>query len=49
MWGKGLHSYTMVRVTLGRQCDYLGRVPKNVKFPVDKVLDDSSYLSWIAQ
>jgi len=38
----------MVRATLGRQGDYLGRVPKNVKFPIDKVLADGSYLSWIA-
>jgi hypothetical protein len=28
--------------------NYLGRVPKNVKFPVEKVLEDGSYLSWIA-
>ena len=48
MWDRGLHSYTMVRATLGRQGDYLGRVPKNVKFPIDKVLADGSYLSWIA-
>lgn len=38
----------MVRATLAQKCDYLGRVPKNVKFPVEKVLDDGSYLSWIA-
>ncbi len=25
-----------------------GRVPANVKFSVEKVLDDGSYLSWIA-
>ncbi len=48
MWDRGLHSYTMVRATLAQQCDYLGRIPKNVKFPVEKVLDDGSYLSWIA-
>ena len=29
-------------------CDYLGRVPANVKFSVEKDLDDGSYLSWIA-
>jgi hypothetical protein len=37
----------MVRATLAQKCDYLGRVPKNVKFPVEKVLGDGSYLSWI--
>lgn len=48
MWDRGLHSYRMVHATLERRCHYLGRVPKNVKFPVNKVLDDGSYLSWIA-
>ncbi len=48
MWDRGLHSYAMVRATLTKKCDYLGRVPKNVKFPVEKVLEDGSYLSWIA-
>ena len=48
MWDRGLHSYRMVHATLNQECDYLGRVPKNVKFSVDKVLDDGSYLSWIA-
>jgi hypothetical protein len=48
MWDRGLHSYAMVRATLGQKCDYLGRVPKNVKFQVELVLEDGSYLSWIA-
>ncbi|WP_229555209.1 IS4 family transposase [Nostoc sp. XA010] len=48
MWDRGLHSYTMVQATLRQKCNYLGRVPKNVKFPVEKVLEDGSYLSWIA-
>ena len=47
MWG-GLHSYRMVHATLERGCKYLGPVPKNVKFSVYKMLDDGSYLSWIA-
>lgn len=38
----------MVQATLAQQCNYLGRVPKNVKFPVEKVLEDGSYMSWIA-
>ena len=48
MWDRGLHSYSMVQATLTQKCDYLGRVPNNVKFPVEKVLSDASYLSWIA-
>jgi hypothetical protein len=48
MWDRGLHSYVMVMETLSQGADYLGRMPKNVKFPVDKVLEDGSYLSWIA-
>lgn len=47
MWDRGLHSYAMVQATRKRECDYLGRVPANVKFVVEKVLDDGSYLSWI--
>ena len=47
MWDRGLHSYVMVRATLARSCHYLGRVPANVKFEVELVLDDGSYLSWI--
>jgi len=48
MWDRGLHSYHMVNATLVSQCHYLGRVPANVKLQVEKVLDDGSYLSWIA-
>ncbi len=48
MWDRGLHSYRMVHATKNRGCQYLGRVPKNVKFSVEKVLEDGSYLSWIA-
>ena len=47
MWDRGLHSYRMVNSTLTQGCQYLGRVPANVKFPAHKVLDDGSYLSWI--
>ncbi|OWY62874.1 IS4 family transposase [cyanobacterium TDX16] len=47
MWDRGLHSYTMVQAILATGCDYLGRVPANVKFEVEKVLDDGSYLSSI--
>ena len=48
MCDRGLHSYAMVSATLTQGCHYLGRVPANVKFSVEKVLDDGSYLSWIA-
>ena len=47
MWDRGLHSYRMVNATLTQGCEYLGRVPKNVKFPAHKILEDGSYLSWI--
>ena len=48
MWDRGLHSYAMVQATLAKGCEYLGRVPANVKFVVEETLDDGSYLSWIA-
>lgn len=48
MWDRGLHSYAMVNATLAQGCDYLGRVPANVKFEVVQVLADGSYFSWIA-
>jgi len=47
MWDRGLHSYAMVNATLAQGCDYLGRISANVKFEVEKVLDDGSYLSLI--
>lgn len=47
MWDRGLHSYTMVQATLATGCEYLGRVPVNVKLSEEKLLDDGSYLSWI--
>lgn len=48
MWDRGLHSYQMVQATGIRKCHYLGRVPKNVKFDVVKILEDGSYLSLIS-
>ena len=47
MWDRGLHSYKMVNATLKQSCHYLVRLPANVKFDVEQVLDDGSYLSWI--
>jgi hypothetical protein len=31
MWDRGLHSYAMVSATVSKGCDYLGRIPSNVK------------------
>jgi Insertion element 4 transposase N-terminal/Transposase DDE domain len=47
MWDRGLHSYKMVNATIKQSCHYLGRLPANVKFEVEEVLEDGSYLSWI--
>ena len=47
MWDRGLHSYAMVQASLAKGCDYLGRIPANVKFLVEDPLADGSYLSWI--
>lgn len=47
MWDRGLHSYEMVQKTVSKGCDYLGRIPANVKFLTEKPLEDGSYLSWI--
>lgn len=47
MWDRGLHSYEMAQKTVSKGCDYLGRIPANVKFLVEKPLEDGSYLSWI--
>jgi hypothetical protein len=46
MWDRGLHSYHLVRATQMQGCHFLGRVPANVKFVPEKVLD-GSYLAWI--
>jgi hypothetical protein len=47
MWDRGLHSFEMVQTTVSKGCDYLGRIPANVKFVAEKPLADGSYLSWI--
>ena len=47
MWDRGLHSYAMVQATVVKGCDYLGRIPANVKFLAEQLLSDGSYLSWI--
>ena len=45
MWDRGLHSYQMVQATQKQGCHFLGRVPANVKFVPEQVLDDGSYLA----
>jgi len=47
MWDRGLDSYAMVEATFSKGCEYLGRIPSNVKFLNETQLDDGSYLSWI--
>ena len=47
MWDRGLHSYQMVQATQKQGCHFLGRVPANVKFVPEQILDDGSYLAWI--
>ncbi len=47
MWDRGLHSYGMVEATTSKGCEYLGRIPSNVKFLNETQLNDGSYLSWI--
>lgn len=36
-----------MQATVFKGCDYLGRIPINVKFLVEEPLVDGSYLSWI--
>lgn len=47
MWDRGLHSYEMVQSTLAQGCDYLGRIPANVKFLAEEPFADGSYLNLI--
>lgn len=42
MWDRGIHSYAMVQATLSQGCDYLGRIPANVKFLVETPMSDGS-------
>jgi hypothetical protein len=47
LWDRGFHSYEMVRRTLDRGADFLGRSKANVVLPPETVLPDGSYLSTI--
>ena len=42
MWDRGLHSYAMVQATVAKECEYLGRIPANVKFLVETLVRLSS-------
>ena len=44
MWDRGKHSYAMVETTVSKGCEYLGRIPGNVKFLNEIQLDDGSYV-----
>ena len=44
MWDRGLHSYAMVEATFSKGCEYLGRIPSNVKFLNETQLDDGLYV-----
>jgi len=47
MWDRGLHYYARVETTVSKGCEYLGRIPCNVKFLNEIQLDDGSYVSCI--
>ena len=44
MWDRGLHSYAMVEATVSKGCEYVGRIPSNVKFLNETQLEDGSYV-----
>jgi hypothetical protein len=47
MWDRGLHSYEMVRDTLGREADFLGRVGKAIVLRPEELLADGSFLAFV--
>lgn len=47
LWDRGFHSYEMVRATLARGAQFLGRVKANVVLTPTTVLPDGSYLACI--
>jgi hypothetical protein len=48
MWDRALHSYAMVeatvKATVSKGCEYLNRIPCNVKFLNEIQLNDGSYV-----
>jgi hypothetical protein len=47
MWDRGFHSYEMVKKTLRKGAQFLGRVPANTIFKPIKILPDGSFISEI--
>jgi hypothetical protein len=45
LWDRGVHSYAMIRATLARQADFLGRTKRNVVLRPTEVLADGSFLA----
>jgi Insertion element 4 transposase N-terminal/Transposase DDE domain len=47
LWDRGFHSYEMIRATLARRADFLGRTKRNVVLRPTEVLADGSFLAQI--
>ena len=47
MGDRGKYSYAMVETTVSKGCEYLGRIPCNVKFLNELQLDDGLYVGCI--
>jgi len=47
MWDRGFHSYDMIKATLKRGAQFLGRLPKQAVFKPVRHLPDGSFLSEI--
>ncbi len=45
MWDRGLHSYAMLRDTLDREAEFLGRVGKAIVLAPEELLPDGSFLA----
>lgn len=45
LWDRGFHSYAMIRATLARRADFLGRAKGNVIVRPTEVLADGSFLA----
>ena len=47
LWDRGFHSYEMVRATLQREAQFLGRTKRNIVLRPTEVLPDGSFLARI--
>ena len=45
LWDRGFHSYAMIRATLARRADFLGRTRSNVVLRPIEILADGSFLA----